>query len=178
MSLVLKGSIDSALQKIGRDNITPLFWAAASWLGAIGVDRSDLSLALGVQRPLTMMKKVVMLDSTYDSGSAHELLGMVSMNLPPSLGGGTEIAERYFNQALSLSKRSRVSILVLYAASVPVRQGNSGAYTSLLNEALSVPVQTHSSIRVQNILYQQKARLLLTKIPQFFPDTTAPHGSQ
>jgi hypothetical protein len=166
----LTGNIDSTITSVSKSDSTALFWTSVAWFGAIGADKSDLSLAMGIKKPLTITRKLISMNPTFYQGMAHELLGIVSVNIPKSLGGSPDTAAYYFSKAIQLSDSSRVSAFVLYATLVATKTKNKDLYVSLLEKADNIPADTYPQLRLQNSIYQQKARLLLKTVNDAFPE--------
>jgi predicted anti-sigma-YlaC factor YlaD len=168
---LLRGSVDSTLKTVSAEDTTALFWISVAWFGAIGADKTDFSLAMGIKKPLTIIKKVIDINPSFYQGMAHELLGIVSVNIPKSLGGSLDSAALYFQKAIQLSDSSRASAFVLYATSVALKEKNKSLYVSLLERASVIPVESYPQLRLQNILYQQKAQTLLKNMSAVFPES-------
>ncbi len=166
----LTSNIDSTITRISQSDTNALFWTSVAWFGAIGSDKSDMSLAMGIKKPLTITRKIISMNPTYYQGMAHELLGIVSVNIPKSLGGSTDTAAYYFSKAIQLSDSSRVSAFVLYATLVAAKTKNKELYISLLEQAISIPIDKYPQLRLQNSIYLQKARLLLKNVNEVFPE--------
>jgi predicted anti-sigma-YlaC factor YlaD len=168
----LTGNIDSTISTVSQSDTSALFWTSVAWFGAIGSDKSDMSLAMGIKKPLTITRKLIEMNPTFYQGMAHELMGIVSVNIPKSLGGSTDTAAYYFSKAIQLSDSSRVSAFVLYATLVAVKTKNKDLYVSLLEKANSIPIDAYPPLRLQNSIYLQKARLLLKNVNEVFPEVT------
>ena len=167
---LLSGSVDLTLKKVTVADTTALFWTSVAWLGAIGADRSDFSLAMGIKKPLSIVKKVIEINPAFYQGMAHELLGIASVNLPKSLGGGLDTAAYYFRKAIELCDSSRASAFVLYATTVAQKKNDRSLYISLLQKASAIPVDSYPQLRLQNTLYQQKSRTLMANFSSVFPE--------
>lgn len=166
----LTGNIDSTITTVTQSDTSALFWTSVAWFGAIGADKSDMSLAMGIKKPLTITRKLISLNPTFYQGMAHELMGIVSVNIPKSLGGSSDTASYYFSKAIALSDSSRVSAFVLYASLVAVKTKNKDLYVSLLEKAMNIRVDSYPELRLQNSIYQLKARLLLKNVNEVFPE--------
>jgi hypothetical protein len=168
---LLKGQIDSTLKNLSPADSTSLFWIAASWLGAIGADKTDMPLAMGIKKPLALTRKIIEFNPTFYQGMAHELLGVASANLPKSLGGGLDTAECYFNKAIELSDSSRISTFFLYASLIAEKKNKKDLFISLLERADKIPIESFPQVRLQNVIYKQKSRVLLGTVNSLFPAT-------
>jgi hypothetical protein len=166
----LTGDIDSMIASVSKSDSSALFWTSVAWFGAIGADKSDLSLAMGIKKPLMITRKLITMNPTFYQGMAHELMGIVTVNIPKSLGGSPDTAAYYFSKAIQLSDSSRASAFVMYATRVAAKTKNKDLYVSLLEKANNIPVDTYPQLRLQNSIYQQKARLLLKSVQDVFPE--------
>jgi hypothetical protein len=166
----LTGNIDSTIESVSKSDSSALFWTSVAWFGAIGADKSDLSLAMGIKKPLTITRKLISMNPTFYQGMAYELLGIVSVNVPKSLGGSPDTAAYYFSKSIQLSDSSRASAFVLYATLVAAKGKNKDLYVSLLEKADNIPVDAYPQLRLQNSIYQQKARFLLKTVNDIFPE--------
>ena len=165
------GNIDSALSITTIADTSFLYWSAVPWMAAVTADRSDLGLSMTIKKAYSMLNKVIELNETFSSGAAHEILAAYLASVPKALGGDEQSAREHFNKALELSQNTKVSPFVTMASTVSLKSKNKEEYTSLLQKATSVNVQAVPAFRLQNIIYQQYARFLQSRINQYFPET-------
>jgi len=165
----LKAPMDSLLRRATRADTALLYWCAASWLGAIAADRSDLALGLSVRRPVAMVGRLLELDSAFGQGAPHELLCAYYAAAPASLGGGEKRARHHFDRACELAAGTRASPMVIFATSYCVRAGKREEFTDLLRQALSIDPDAHRSVRLQNMIFRQRAQWYLDHSEVLFP---------
>jgi len=160
---------EQAVEIFDRDDVPLMFWTAASWGGAIaiGQDRPELVADLPAVRAL--MDKALALDETYDRGAIHTV--MISLDaLPEALGGSPEAARQHFDRAVELSGGLSAGPYVSLAQSVVVAEQDWHEFQTLLQTALAIDPDKAPSIRLVNIIEQQRARWLLDRIELFFVD--------
>lgn len=169
-SALLKGkSPDSALALTSQADTSFLYWCAASWMAAIISDRSDLALGMTIKKAASLMLRVAELNDQYDNGAAHEILCAYKSSIPKSIGGSDEQAREHFQKALTYSSGEKVSPFVTLATSLSVKDKNRTEFIEMLQKALSVNIQKQPSLKLQNTIYQQRARWLLANADRFFP---------
>ncbi len=172
--LAAKGAIDTVLAKTTTADTARLYWVAASWLGAVAADRSDLGLAMSIRKPIAMLGRVCELSDGYDRGAAHELLAVVAATAPKAIGGGKTAAREHFNKAVTFSDGKKLSPYVSFAATMCGGNGEREEYEQLLRKALTIDVDSERSLRLQNTLYRERARYLLDNIDICFPPPPVP----
>lgn len=144
-----------------------LFWTAASWGSAIslGLDRPDLTIDFPVVQALA--ERVVELDPSYDDGAAYEVL-MVLATLPEVMGGSQERALQYFDRAVELSHGTSASPYVSLAESLMVSRQDRDRFEELLHQALAIDPDAAPSRRLANVIAQDRARWLLSRMDDLF----------
>ena len=172
-----KGAIDTLLEKTTRADTALLYWVAASWLGAVAADRSDLGLAMSVRKPIALLDRVCELDSGFDSGAVHELLAVVANTTPGAVGGGERVAREHFVKAIALSGGKKLSPYVSFAATMCGGKGEREEFEQLLQKALAIDVNSERSLRLQNTIHRERARYLLDRIDTCFPAPQPPVDS-
>ena len=166
-----------AAARIGSKDLPMLFWTAAAWGSAIslGKDRAELLADLPAVRAL--MERGLKLDEAYDGGVIHEAM-IILEALPPVLGGSPDSARFHFERAVSLSKGGRASPYVTMAQSVSVMTQNRAEFDRLLRQALAVDPDREPGQRLETLVLQRRARMLLEREDDLFldADTTKSEG--
>ncbi|MBN1897916.1 MAG: TRAP transporter TatT component family protein, partial [Spirochaetes bacterium] len=163
-----KDDISSCLKKMEKEDIPFLYWTGLSWMGAFSVDPFDMDLSITKTKAVDMLTRCLQLDETYDKGGLHAFFISFYGNMPPDLGGSEEKARKHFQRALELSHGQNASIYISLATSVSVKDQNEQEFEELLNKALEINVDNNPSIRLSNILAQDKARWLLEHKDNYF----------
>ena len=166
-----------AAARIGIKDMPMLFWTAAAWGSAIslGKDRAELLADLPAVRAL--MERGLKLDEAYDGGVIHEAM-IILEALPPAMGGSPDSARFHFERAVALSKGGRASPYVTMAQSVSVMTQNRAEFDRLLRQALAVDPDREPAQRLETLVLQRRARMLLEREDDLFldADTTKSEG--
>ena len=165
----LEASPETALSKTGRDQVPLLYWTGASWGGVIslGKDRPELAVDLPAVRAL--MDRTLALDESYDHGAVHQVL-IILEALPEAMGGSTERARQHFERAVELSRGLSAMPYVILAEQVSVPAQDWREFEKLLGESLEVDPDREPSLRLANLIAQDRARWLLDKTEDLFLD--------
>ena len=86
----------------------------SSWAGWIEANSDDWNAIANIARIQTIMERVILLDESYDLGSAHIYLGVMAALLPPALGGKPD--DRAFQRAIAFIRRQNLMAKVTYAS--------------------------------------------------------------
>lgn len=163
------GNPDSALSITTHQDTSLLYWSAVAWMSAIMADRSDLALAMSTKKPGALMSRVIELNDQFGNGSAHEFFAAYYAALPKALGGDREKSNQHFTKAIEYGKQRKVSPYVTLAGVLNSKNSTAEEFTGLLQNALAINTNAHQEFRLQNILYQQRARWMLANTNAFFP---------
>jgi len=166
--LLNRNKSDSAMALMSAKDTSYLYWAAASWMGAVSADKFNLGLIMTISRSVAMMKRVIELCDGYGDGAAHEFFISYYGSMPPSMGGSEQKAREHFAKAIELSHNVKCGPYVSLATAVCIKKQDRAEFTDLLNKALAVDVNASLPNRLVNIIGQQKARWYLEHADDFF----------
>jgi predicted anti-sigma-YlaC factor YlaD len=160
---------ETALADFGVDDVPLLYWTGAAWGGAIslGKDRPELMADLPAVRAL--MERTLELDPDFDLGAAHSVM-IVLEALPEAMGGSRERAREHFEQAVALSRGMSAGPYVTLAKQVSVPAQDWREFQRLLEQALEIDPDAEPSLRLVNIITQERARTLLGEVEELFLD--------
>jgi predicted anti-sigma-YlaC factor YlaD len=159
---------EGALSRYTKENIPELYWLALSWAAATATDTSDMDLVADLNLIDAIMRRCLELDETFDDGALHEFMIAWEGGRSPLQGGGADSAREHFAQAIGLSGDIRVGGLVSLAESVSVAEQNRSEFEQLLERALAFNVDVHPQTRLANLVAQRRARVLLSRVDNFF----------
>ena len=163
----LTANDDPQLEQFGINDVPLLFWAGASWGGAINVGMAEPGLVADFPAVKRLMNRALELDESYDYGAIHGV--MISLEaLPESMGGSNERARYHFQRAVELSSGKNAGPYVTLAESVTVADQDWQEFEQLLETALSIDPNDAPSIRLVNILAQERAAWLLDRVEDLF----------
>ncbi|MFB3074462.1 MAG: TRAP transporter TatT component family protein [Candidatus Methylomirabilales bacterium] len=162
---VLETDRNSALAMTTEDDVPFLYWAGASWAGALSVAKDDLDLIAELPTAGALVGRVLELDETYDLGAAHEFFISYEGSRP---GGSTERAREHYRRALEISDGQRASVHLALAESVTIQEQNLAEFKALIAAALAVDPDKEPNLRLANIIAQRRALWLQKRIPDLF----------
>lgn len=145
-----------------------VFWTALSWGAWISTHTDSMAALAELPKVILLMEWVVEQDESFQYGSPHLFLGMYRAAIPAALGGSPEKALYHFDRALALSQGQALMVYVqkarFYARQIFDRQ----LYESLLNQALTLPIDSEPDLILQNMAARKLARKLLGEADAFF----------
>ena len=161
---------EESLSQFEEEHVPYLYFAAAGWFAAAGLDTFDLGLALTTPRALALMDRAYELDPDYNRGAIDEFYILVYGLLPESLGGDKDKAYIHYQRALSLSENQSASAYLSYAAVTAVPDQDIAAFEELMRHALAIDVYADSNSRLTNLVRQKEAQWYLDNLDQLFID--------
>jgi len=157
-----------ALDGTKKDDVPALYWASSGWVAAYSIDPFDMKLGLSLSQAEAMMNKVLELDENFNNGSVHDFFILYYGSIPEYMGGSSEKARKHFRKAVELSKGRSASPYLSLASTVSVKEQNIKEFKALLNQALKIDPDKYMSLRLQNTIYQKKAKWMLDHIEDYF----------
>lgn len=158
---------ETALAGFGVDEVPVLFWTGAAWGGAISLGKDRAELVADVPAVRALMERTLDLDPDYDLGAAHSVM-IVLEALPEAMGGSPQRARDHFEQAVALSRGLSAGPYVTLAKQVSVPAQDWREFQRLLEQALDIDPDHEPSLRLVNIITQERARTLLGEIEELF----------
>ncbi len=156
-----------AVQQLSEDDVALIYWTAASWGAALGVDAEDYALLVDLPIIEHLITRALELNEQWGNGRLHEF--MISFAASQENGGGScQTAESHFKRALEINNGGSAGTYVAAAEAIAVRQQDKQWFQELLRKALAVDVDENPSNRLANILAQDRAEWLLHHIDRFF----------
>jgi len=151
-------------QRFSVKDIPAMYWFAAAQGSALTSDLNDMDLLTDFTVVPVLLRRALELDEEWNHGALHELM----MAMPTSHGISIEDKERHFARAIELNGGSSVAPLVSLAESVAVAQQDRNRFIQLLNEAMEFDVNDFPDTRLANVLAQNHARWLLSRVDELF----------
>lgn len=163
--VILATDRKSALTMTTKDDVPFLYWAGASWAGALSAAKDDLNLIAEFPTAGALVGRILELDETYDLGAAHEFFISYEGSRP---GGSAEQVRMHYRRALEISGGKRASVHLALAESVTVQEQNLAEFRALIAAALAIDPDKVPELRLANIIAQRRARWLQKRIPDLF----------
>ncbi len=144
-----------------------IVWTGASWGAAIsqGLDRP--AIAADVPAVRALLERAETLDADWGDGLVHAAL--ISLDaLPEAMGGSVAGARAHFERAVELTGGNSAGPYVSLAMGISVPAQDSAEFRRLLEQALEVDPEAAPSRRLENLIAQRQARVLLDRIEEYF----------
>jgi hypothetical protein len=144
-----------------------LFWTGYAWAAAVNAGRDDPEMILSLPFARTILFRAVELDPTYYNHSSLTLLGVLHASIPEALGGNTDRAREYFEQALEATERKFFTVQFSYARTYAVQVQDRNLYIRLLREIVDGG-DPNPSARLANRMMRRRAIRWLRRTDQLF----------
>lgn len=155
------------LEEVEEEELDILYAFATAWTVWLQAHTDDWNAIADISKIQATLEHVIALDPEYDDGNPHMLLGALSAQIPPSLGGKPEIAQIYFQNALRLSEEKNLMAKVYYAKYYARLVFNQKLHDHLLREALKADAKARD-FTLSNLLAQEMAVDLLVSSQDYF----------
>ncbi len=164
----LKADPRKAVRSVTKAEVPALYWTAIGWAGALSASR-DFMMMPQIPQFEALMEKALELDEAYDLGAIHGFYVTYEMVKLKTTGDRVENARKHYERAMELSGGKLAAPLVSYAENVMVATKDRPQFEALLKQALKVDVKAALDYRVMNLIFQKRARLLLSRADKLFP---------
>ncbi|MBS1272024.1 MAG: hypothetical protein MAGBODY4_01161 [Candidatus Marinimicrobia bacterium] len=163
----IETNADSVVQQVQKEDIPLLYWTAASWGSAVGIDTDDYDLILDLPKVESLITRALELDETWGNGQLHEF--MISFQTGRAgMGGSLDSAEVHFQRALELNQGHSAGTYVTAAESIALKRQNQERFRELLSKALAIDPDKYPDMRLANVIAQKRARWLLNHMDRYF----------
>jgi predicted anti-sigma-YlaC factor YlaD len=157
----------TALSRTRREHVPLLYWTGLSWFAAISLAKDDSELTADQHHAEELMRRALALDDGWERGSIHDFF-ISWEGRGEAVGGSFARAHTHLDRALALAQGRRASALVNYAETVSVARQDRKEFQDLLRQALAVDVNAIPELRLANLVYQKRARWLLSRTDDLF----------
>jgi hypothetical protein len=145
----LRSDRDAVLAETVADDANLLYWAGASWAGALSTAKDNLTLVQELPIAGALVGRVLELDESYGRGSAHEFFVAYEAGRP---GGNRDLARAHYRRALELSDGERASVYLALAESVSVAEQDVGEFRDMLARARAIDPDAAPENRLLNVI--------------------------
>jgi hypothetical protein len=167
----INGTIDgleSALKKLTKNEVPPLFWTANNWASWINLNLTEPQALADLPKVQAMMQRVIELDESYFYGGAHLFFGTIYAVRPPLLGGNIEKSQQHFDRCFEFCQGKFLLPYVYYARYYATRTLDEELFTSTLNKIVATPADILLEQRLPNAIAKRIAKQLLEQMEDFF----------
>ena len=160
----------SAVAAADVEDVQLLYWTAVSWAAAIAVSKDDPDLVGDLPVVDALIDRALELDESFEDGAIHGFLITYEMSRSGGVGDPAVRAREHFERALELSGGQLASPLVALAESVALAEQNRAEFEELLQQALAIDADAKTEWRMDNLVYQRRARWLLERADRLILD--------
>jgi len=155
------------LDETGIDDLPILYGFAKAWAGWIQVNTSDWNALADLPKLTALFEHCLKLDESFDNGGSHIYLGVLSTQLPPSLGGKPEKGRAHFERANEISGGKNLMVNVMMAKHYARMVFDQELHDELLQTVLAESAEV-SGLTLINTIAKQRAAGLLRESVDFF----------
>ncbi len=160
----------SAVAAAEVEDVLLLYWTAVSWSAAIAVSKDDPDLIGDLPVVEAMIDRALELNESFEDGAIHGFLITYEMSRSGGVGDPAVRAREHFERAMELSGGQLASPLVALAESVALAEQNRAEFEDLLQRALAIDPDAKREWRMDNLVYQRRARWLLERADRLILD--------
>ena len=164
----------AALTKVGKEDVPLLYWAGAGWALAISTAKDDPTLFGDFPMVGVLMERALELDESFDEGSIHEFFVSYDSSRSEDQGGGPVAAKKHLDIAQKQNGARKLGSIVSYAEGVLQAQQKKAEFVKLLEQVVATDVYSEEPSwkkqRLGNIIAQERARWLLSKLSDLFAE--------
>jgi predicted anti-sigma-YlaC factor YlaD len=166
----LHKDLPKGLKAFKREDVPLMYWTALALGGLINLSKDSAELIAEVPIMEGLMDRALELDESFDTGVIHQFLAGYEMNRRHRKGDPAQLARSHFFRAVQLSQGKLAASFVILAEGVCVREQNRAEFERLLDTAMKIDPNAAPQWRLANLLWQQRARWLLTRKEQLFTE--------
>ena len=156
-----------ALVETNIADLPVLYGFANAWAGWIQVNSDDWNALTDLPKLTALLQHCLLLDESFDDGGSHIFLGVLSTQLPASLGGKPEIGRAHFERANEISAGKNLMINVLMAEHYARMVFDQELHDKLLQAVLAKPSEVPGFTLINTIAKQRAGELLKESIDFF-----------
>jgi len=167
-------ALSANLKEFGRllddtniNDLPTLYGFATAWASWIQVNADDWSALTDLPKLTALFEQCLVLDEKFDDGGSHLYLGVLSTQLPPSLGGKPEKGRAHFERANEISAGKNLMINVLMAQHYARMVFDQELHDQLLQAVLTEPAEVPGLTLINTIAKLQASELLEESVDFF-----------
>jgi predicted anti-sigma-YlaC factor YlaD len=166
----LRQTPSAAVTTAKKDEVPLLYWTAVSWAAAISLSKDQPELVSDLPAVSALIDQAMKLEENFDSGSIHSFMIAYVLTRPDVKGDPYEKARWHYERALLLSKGQLAAPLMSYAENVLVQKQDRKEFQLLMEKVLAIEVDAKPEWRLANLIMQQRARWLLSRMDELFAE--------
>ena len=161
-------SFESALQKLKKKDVEPLFWAAYAIGRGISLQKDDPMQVIDLARVELMMRRVIELDETFYFGSAHLFYAVYYGDRPPSIGGDPDKAKEHIEKVDEINSGKFLMSKFYLARYYAYPKLDVDLYTKSLQEVIDAPNDIYPGQEAATSIAKARAKRWLSQTDVLF----------
>tara|TARA_A100001011_G_scaffold102316_2_gene107880 strand:+ start:73784 stop:74692 length:909 start_codon:yes stop_codon:yes gene_type:complete len=153
------------LLDLDKDDLDEIYWLAASWALLISISQDDPKMLAELPKIGLLIDRGIQINENYENGSFYDVKFSYDLARPDI---SDEIAIQSYEKAIELANGSRASLYLSYAESISLKNQNKTEFLKLINQVLTYDTEKYPNQRLSNILAQERAQWLKSRIDLLF----------
>ena len=158
----------TALQRIKKKQVEPLFWAAYAVGRGISLQKDDPMQVIDLVRVELMMRRVLELDETFYYGGAHLFYTVYYGDRSVSIGGDPEKAKEHIERVDEINDGKFLMSKYYLARYYAYPKQDAELYRQALQEVLDAPSDIYPGEEAATALAKSRAKRWLDQIDMLF----------
>jgi predicted anti-sigma-YlaC factor YlaD len=158
----------AAAKKLGKAEVPEIFWTAVSWAAVMSVSKDKPELLADQAQVSALVDRAAELDPDFDNGAIEGFLISYEPARQDAKGDSAQRCRSHFERAVALSNGQMAGHYVALAEAVMVQKQDRVQFDSLLRRAIAVDPDARPEWRLSNLVYQRRARWLLSQEDELF----------
>ena len=159
---------EKALQKLKKEDVEPLFWAAYSIARGISLQKDDPMQVIDLARVELMMGRVLELEETFYFGSAHLFYTVYYGDRAPTIGGDPEKAKEHIEHVDRINDGKFLMSKYYLARYYAYPKQDMKLYKQSLQEVLDAPSDIYPGEEAATSLAKSRAKRWLDQADDLF----------
>ena len=164
----------AAVRILGKRDVPAAYWTAASWAAAIGVSKDHPDTVAEQPQVEALIDRAAELDPDFDHGAIDSFLISYEPARQGVPGDAAQRSVAHFERAVKMSDGGMAAPYIALAESVAQPKQNRAQFDSLLKQAIAIDADARPEWRLSNLIYQRRARWLLSQEDELFIETLHP----
>ncbi|MFL6301541.1 MAG: TRAP transporter TatT component family protein [Terriglobales bacterium] len=164
----------AAAAVLHKNEVPAAYWTAVSWAAVIGVSKEKPATIAEQPQVEALIDRAAALDPDYGAGAIDGFLISYEPARPDSRADFAKRCRSHFERAVELSHGQMASHYVALAEAVTVQKQDRSQFDSLLKQALAIDADQRPEWRLANLIYQRRARWLLSREDELFVGSLDP----
>ena len=156
------------LQKVKKEDVEPLFWAAYAVGRGISLQKDDPMQVIDLARVELMMRRVLELDETFYFGSAHLFYAVYYGDRSPAIGGDPEKAKEHIKRVDEINDGKFLMSKFYLARYYAYPKQDVELYKKSLQEIIDAPSDLYPGEEAATSLTKSRAKRWLSQTDILF----------